>query len=207
MTHAEQERFFLDFAEVEYRDAKGGEPAIIRGYAAVFNRESRDLGGFVETIRPGAFHSFLESGEDVIATIDHDPSKLLGRRGSGTLTLNEDGRGLRMEIRPPETSYARDLSISMRRGDVRGASFGFIVDGRDGQEWRTTNGKRVRELRKLRLLDVAVVSVPAYDDAHASIRHYKAWLADKSASTPTNNGMARARLRIADATLRARHRR
>lgn len=193
------ERSFLPLAEVEYRDAKDGAPALIRGYAAVFDSESRDLGGFTEIVRPGAFRSFLASGQDVIATVDHDPSRILGRRGAGTLTLAEDARGLRMEIAPPDTSYARDLAASMRRGDVSGASFGFKVNGRDGQEWRSERGRRIRELRNLSLLDVAVVSSPAYQDAQAAMRSYNAWLSTAYTAPTPSHSFERARLRLMEA--------
>ena len=46
----------------------------IIGYAAVYNRGSEDLGGFIEYVRPGAFDRSLKSNPDVRALIDHDPS-------------------------------------------------------------------------------------------------------------------------------------
>lgn len=185
------ERRYLTIAEVEIREADG-KPPLIRGYAAVFDRESQDLGGFREIVKPGAFRASLDAKDDVIATIDHEPSRLLGRRASGTLDLIEDERGLRFEVQPPDTTYARDLAASMRRGDIKGASFGFIVN-RDGQQWLTTrDGQRVRELRSVRLLDVAVVGNPAYPDASAAVRSLDQLRRQEQAQLAT----ARARLRL-----------
>ncbi len=191
----QKETRFLETAELEIR-ADGDKPCI-RGYASVFNSPSLDLGGFREIVLPGAFRASLESGDDCLGTFNHDPDKLLGRRSSATLRLSEDARGLRFEIDPPDTSYARDLAESMKRGDVKGASFGFTVN-KDGQDWKTEDGQRVRYLRSVRLLDVAVVTEPAYRDAAAVIRSI-----DELGPTARLIARARYRLRLASAALRA----
>lgn len=185
------ERRFLPIADIEIR-AEDGQPPVIRGYASVFDAESQDLGGFREIVKAGCFRSSLDSNDDVLATIDHDPARLLGRRSSGTLHLMEDARGLRFEVQPPDTTYARDLAESMKRGDIKGASFGFIPD-KGGQTWRTESGQRIRELRSVRLLDVSVVASPAYPDASAALRSFDAWQAEIANQHTT----ARARLRLA----------
>ena len=188
------ERRVLPIADIEIR-AEDGRPPVIRGYASVFDSESRDLGGFKEIVKPGAFRASLESRDDVLATVDHDPSKLLGRTAAGTLSLAEDARGLRFEVTPPDTSYARDLLTCMKRGDITGASFGFTIpDKKSGQAWRNENGQKIRELRAVRLLDVAVVTSPAYPDASAAMRSYDAWQEEITALFAT----ARARLRLAE---------
>jgi hypothetical protein len=57
---------------------------------------------------------------------NHNTDYVLGSTGSGTLTVAEDERGLAFRAVPPETQMVRDLVLEpMRRGDVRGASFGF----------------------------------------------------------------------------------
>jgi len=38
------------------------------GYAAVFNVPSKDLGGFIEKVKPGAFARVLREGVDVRGT-------------------------------------------------------------------------------------------------------------------------------------------
>ena len=47
--------------------------------------------------------------------------------GAKTLRLAEDSKGLHVEADLPETTYGRDLSISMQRGDIYSMSFGFSV--------------------------------------------------------------------------------
>ena len=67
------------------------EDNVIEGYALKFNKESRDLGGFVETISPEALEGVDLT--DVRCFMNHDSSKLLGRTSSGTLQLNVDDVG------------------------------------------------------------------------------------------------------------------
>lgn len=156
-------------AEIEIRSDDGGGSKMI-GYAAVFNSYSEKLGGFFrEIIRPGAFAQAIES-DDVRALWNHDSNYVLGRNKSGTLQLVEDERGLRVEITPPDTQWARDLSESMRRGDVDQMSFGFqVVDDR----WYTENGEEFRELLKVRLFDVSPVTYPAYPATTIAMRSYR----------------------------------
>src|SRR5262245_11080320 len=98
------------------------------GYAAVYGRESRDLGGFRERIAPGAFDAVLAGESDVRCLLNHDPNIVLGRSKSGTLRLTSEERGLRFEVDLPESRA--DLAESLRRGDLDGASFRFEC-GRD----------------------------------------------------------------------------
>lgn len=153
------------FSVTELRVAEGDAPKIT-GYAAVFNSFSVDLGGFVERIRPGAFSKTVMKA-DVRALWNHDPNYVLGRTKSGTLKLEEDAKGLRIEIEPPDTQWATDLVKSIKRGDVDQMSFGFraITD-----EWTKENGKQVRELIEVELFDVSPVTFPAYKATKVGVR-------------------------------------
>lgn len=164
MTH-EQRVYTL--ADVEIREAEDGEPPVIQGYAAVYNAKSEDLGGFREIIRPGFFKPVLN--DDVRALFNHDSNYVLGRNTAGTLGLTETERGLQVTVVPPDTVWANDLLVSMRRGDVNQMSFGFRV----GQEnWqRDDEDYPLRELITAdRLFDVSVVTYPAYPQTSAEAR-------------------------------------
>ena len=153
---------------VEWRaEEKDGRPRLV-GYAAVFNRESENLGGYVEIIAPGAFDDVLD--DDVRALWNHDPKYVLGRTKVGTLHLEVDEKGLKVEITPPDTQWARDLMESIRRGDVDQMSFAFeVADG--GDEWVKKDGKTVRTIRRIgRLYDVSVVTFPAYPQTEVTLR-------------------------------------
>lgn len=135
----------------------------LAGYAAVFGAEAR-IGNFVETIAPGAFRDALAA--DVLALLDHDPGKVLGRTRSGTLRLAEDDRGLAFALDLPDTQAGRDVAALAARGDLGGMSFGFIVP-EDGESWQ---GNR-RTLRRVQLGEISVVSAwPAYPGTEVALR-------------------------------------
>lgn len=137
----------------------------LTGYAATFNTETRIL-DFHEKIAPGAFAASLRSNPDILALVDHDPSRVLARTKSGTLRLSEDERGLKFELDVPDTSAGRDVLALAARGDLGGMSFGFTVpDG--GDIW---TGDR-RELRNVVLHEISVVqSFPAYGGTSVQAR-------------------------------------
>lgn len=134
-----------------------GSPRLA-GYAALYNVWSEDLGGFREMIEPGAFTPVL--GNDVRALWNHDDNYVLGRVSANTLRLKEDERGLYVEIEPPETQWARDLVVSVKRGDVTQMSFQFRVDE---DRWVEENGETQRYVKTFaRLYDVSPVTFSAY---------------------------------------------
>jgi uncharacterized protein len=151
----------------EVRAVKGEEKTVVRGYAAVYDSLSENLGGFREMIAPGAFDSVLE--DDVRALLNHDSNKILGRSKAGTLRLGVDDKGLWYEYDSPDTSYARDLLVSLERGDVDQSSFQFTVED---DEWKEDEEQRyVRTIKKVRrLYDVSPVTYPAYPDATVALR-------------------------------------
>ena len=152
----------------ELRVAPGPNP-VIEGYAAVFDKLSEPMMGMREIIRPGAFTRTLKEDADVRALVDHDPSKILGRVKSGTLTLTEDKMGLRVKINPPDTQAGRDIVESIRRGDVDQMSFAFVT--REDKWESDEEGNAVtRELLDVDLFDVSPVTFPAYPDTTVAVR-------------------------------------
>lgn len=178
---------------VELRADGPDEADLIRGYAAVFDQLSEDLGGFRERIAPGAFRRSVESG-DVRALWEHNPQYVLGRTRAGTLALAEDARGLRVEIRPPDTVWAGDLRRSLERGDVNQMSFGFTV--RD-ETWDQEDGATVRTLKDVDLFDVSIVTFPAYPQTSAEARDKAAAAAQGGRAAEEESKRARARARRA----------
>ncbi len=173
-------------AAAELRAEGEGDARRLVGYAAMFNKRSlpMPLGwdeSFVEVIKPGAFAGVL--GNDVRALINHDSNLVLGRNKAGTLKLSEDEIGLRVEITPPDTSYANDLIASIKRGDVDQMSFAFVVgeekwgDGEDGIALREI-------LSVAELFDVSPVTYPAYPDTTVAARHLEQLRAEQKPETP-----------------------
>jgi HK97 family phage prohead protease len=137
-----------------------GEPVVYDSWSEFLFR------AFYERMRPGCFDKSLSSGRDVIATVNHDPGKILGRLAAGTLTISKTARGLACEVTAADTSYARDLAENLRHRDVAGMSFTF-----DDIEvaWGQHNGERSRDVIEAVLLEVAWVSLPAYEATTAGM--------------------------------------
>jgi uncharacterized protein len=145
--------------DVESIDTRG---KTLHGYAAVYNVESEDLGGFREKIAPGAFSGVLDA--DVRALLNHDPSQVLGRTKSGTLRLFDEQRGLRFEVDLPDSPLGENVREAVRRKDIDGASFRFTVD-RDSWSGDLRTVESVRELK-----DVTVATFGAYPAASVELR-------------------------------------
>lgn len=158
------ERRFAVFG-LEKRESEG-EKKVFRGYAAKFNADSNDLGGFVERIAPGFFDGVL--GDDVRVLKNHNPDWILGRTVNGTARIGVDEVGLWYEYDDPETSYSEDLAKSIVRGDINQSSFAFTVME---DTWDKKDGKIIRTLLKAGgLYDVSPVTYPAYNDTSVSSR-------------------------------------
>jgi uncharacterized protein len=181
-----------------------GKPGI-KGYAAVFNRLSEDLGGFRETILPGAFRDCLATKPDVRCLFNHNPNLVLGRTRAGTLTLAEDDIGLRFDCDLPDTQTARDLRASIQRGDVDQCSFGFYVKS---QKWARSAGEDlVRELHAVDLFDVSAVTYPAYPQTSVDERAWPLGYSPTSLRAVLEAGFKRDMERIARLEASPIHRR
>lgn len=139
---------------------------IITGMPIVFNSSSENLGGFIERIRPNAIKRTLKEGIDVLALLEHDIHKLLGRVSAGTLVLRAEAAGLINRIDPPDTSYARDAVKLIERRDLKGQSFGFKVLE---DEWHMEDGIPVREIEDMIVREVTLTAVPAYQETDVAV--------------------------------------
>ena len=160
-------------ADVEFRAltvelrAEGDGNTFV-GYAARFNSPSEPL-PFIERIAPGAFsRSIRNRRKDIRMYVNHNSDLLLASKRSGTLRLEEDEHGLRVEADLPDTSYARDLRALMQAGVVDKMSFGFTVP-RGGDTWSEDGSERT--LKQVMLHEVSVVTgFPAYEATQAAVR-------------------------------------
>jgi len=175
------------FTAHELRAAGSDSQPKVEGYAATFGTVT-NIGKFNEVIQRGAFKRSIAEGDDVVALIDHNPSMILGRRSAGTLTLEEDAKGLRFSCVLPDTTVARDAYANLKAGNLRECSFGFYVDNEDGEDWaQQADGTMLRTLKSVRLYDVSVVS-----------EHVEARMASMSAEQGTATRRARAEAILAE---------
>lgn len=156
------EKRSIAYSNLELRAESDGNTIV--GYAAIWDSPSEPM-PFIEYVKRGAFSKTLNDGADVRLLVDHEGVPL-ARTKSGTMTLVEDERGLRMEAKldPMNPDAARIMS-AMKRGDLSQMSFAFrtVKDN-----WN--NDRSVRELREVQLFDVSVVTFPAYEETVAELR-------------------------------------
>jgi hypothetical protein len=138
----------------------------IIGRPVVYSSPSQDLGGFVEVISAGAFGDSLKN--DIRALVEHDNKLILGRTAAGTMTIMEDSQGLLVEIDPPNIQAARDLMISIERGDISGMSFGFTVN-QDGAKWDFEQIPALRTVTSANLIEVTITALPAYKATNVEV--------------------------------------
>lgn len=157
--------------EAREEGAEEGLPKIT-GYTAVFGVDTEIdtwFGPFKERIQKGAFKRAIREGQNVRALRNHDPDNLLGSTASKTLRLREDETGLHIEVETPNTELGRETVELIRRGDLSGMSFAFIirkekwVNGEDG-------APDLRIIQDVDLYDVGPVTYPAYDQTSTDLR-------------------------------------
>lgn len=178
------------------REVRGGIPAEIRadsdgvkvsGYAAVFD-QATDIGGyFTEVIARGAFKEAI-GRDDVVFLINHDGLPL-ARTRSGTLTLKEDDKGLRIDtVLDADDPDVKSITGKMKRGDLDKMSFAFRATK---QEWDETTNPPTRTITEAQLFDVSIVTQPAYDGTSIALRS----LDDARKAKPVHPALDRIRQR------------
>lgn len=144
-----------------------GKRNSIGGYAAVFGKLSRNLGGFVEELNNSVFNRAANDGwNDAICRYNHDDMALLGTVQSGHLRLQLDKTGLIYEVDPPQSRA--DVLELVERGDITKSSFAFRTVEDDWSQ--TDQGYPKRTLLSVELVDVSPVVSPAYVDSSVGLR-------------------------------------
>lgn len=133
-----------------------------------------------ETFRPGAFSFSLGDPErDVFILSGHDFDKPLARKSNDSVRFNDTAEALEFEVPElPDTSFVRDLLELLALGLAVGVSPGFVVPPEDvvpgAQGFEPEPGNEdvmIRVLHNVRLFELSIVSLPAYRDSSAQLRH------------------------------------
>lgn len=157
----------IPFAAAKLSVKDGDGPGLIEGYASVFN----GVDSYGDSISPGAY---AETIPDFIVRgalhHEHDTRLRLGTISAAS----EDGHGLLIRAdfhTDPEAQRIRtQITERLDRGKFMGLSIGYEpLD----MEWRTPKdgeppppfGDKIRVLKRIKLYEVSVVSVPADSDA------------------------------------------
>lgn len=150
----------------EFRTTKAEDGSRTLSGIVLYNSPSVDLGGFTELMAPGCFAGSLTA--DVLMLRDHQPTLLMGRTKSGTLSLSDTAEGLQFSCKLPNTSSAIDLAESVDRGDLDATSFGFCTIE---DKWVcSADGSVVRTVISAELIEISPCSFPAYPDNAVSVR-------------------------------------
>lgn len=152
---------------VEFRSES--DKRTLTGYAVVWNSDTTIGDYFVERIAPGAFTKALRG--DILALVNHDTGRVVGRTRSGTLRLAEDSHGLKVDIDIPDTTDGNDLWTLVERGDVSGMSFSFRATK---QEWDDAGDLPHRTVIEAELFEVTATPIPAYPDTSLALRSLEA---------------------------------
>lgn len=143
------------------------------GYAAVYNEVTEIGDYYLERLASTAFRTVLASSDlDVRGLINHNPDKLLARTPN-TLRLSSDSKGLEFELDIPATTDGNDVRAMVEAGLITGCSFAFIAGELDvGEVWTPEpDGRQLRTHVSVKaLLDVSVVTYPAYQGTTVSLR-------------------------------------
>lgn len=139
--------------------------AVIEGYPIVFNQEE-DFGDWREVIDPVSVNE--KNLRDVALMVGHDFGMIPlahSRRnnGSGTMQLTPDERGVKMRavLDTENNPKAKEAYSAIKRGDMSGMSFAFIVDKEDWEDLDTE--KPLRRITGLsEIFEVSLVAFPAY---------------------------------------------
>lgn len=135
----------------------------LTGYAIVWGAVSID--DRKASIAKGAV-SFPPPEQPVHAMYCHDESMILGSTANGTLRLTSDDYGLRVEIDPPDTSYARDVCELVEDGYVSGMSFKIYP-----KTWtdKAVNGETIRTYTAIVVDEVTITAIPAFLESSIAV--------------------------------------
>lgn len=147
---------------------ESSESRKVSGYASVFDSETNIGGMWVEKIARGAFSRTLEENKKIRLLWNHDDSTPLGR-SDVNLSLVEDEKGLKIDAELPDTAVGNDVNQLIRSGIIDGMSFGFFVK-EGGDQWSRDGDVVKRVISDIELIEVSIVTFPAYDDTSIEAR-------------------------------------
>lgn len=159
---------------VECRTSENDENKItLIGKPIVFDQKTDILGWWEESIAPGAVDE--KTLRDVRLLVNHDFSGIpLARSRRNTknstmrLTINSDAVDMEADL-DPKNPKAIELDSAVKRGDISGMSFAFLVDKDEWSDLDSDYPKR-RITHISDIFEVSAVTAPAYEQTSISSR-------------------------------------
>lgn len=148
----------------------------LTGHASMFGQVALiRADGHYEQMDRGAIDGLLSKREtsygpvDVRCLFNHDTGALLGRQSSGTLRWSSDSEGVPFDVDLPNTQLGNDVRELVERGDLSGASVGFIPST---VEWSAApDGLRMCTITGLEYFrDLGPVTFPQFTETSVALR-------------------------------------
>ena len=144
----------------------------ITGTPIVFDQET-DMGWYTETISRDALKD--TDLKDVRFLVGHNMGSIpLARSRNNNenstmqMTVTERGMEIRVDLDTENNQEARALYSAVKRGDMSGMSFMFIVDKDSWEDIDTDHPKRtISGIRKV--FEVSAVAFPAYEETDIQV--------------------------------------
>lgn len=162
---------YIPAMSLSIREDANPDVMAIKGYVVKFNERSSLLyDEWYERVAKGAFAKSLQQNT-IKALWNHNSDIVLGSTKSNTLKLIEDDIGLRFDLELPNSSQAKDIYESIKRGDVDGVSFGFYIR-ENGDKWEYLKEEDVyeRTLLDIDLIEISPTPFPAYPTSEVGKR-------------------------------------
>lgn len=156
----------------ELNTREEADDLIIEGYFAVFNKQTALGENLYEVVERTAFEESLKGSEDICCLYNHDDGDILARQSNGTLELRADDKGLFGTVKLNKNDpFARGVHARIKRQDIKHCSFGFIPTDTE-LVFDDDTGIVLRKLKSVDLIEVSVVTFPAYEatEIHARKR-------------------------------------
>lgn len=147
---------------------------VISGVAIPFNQPSLPIpnddgdGFFIEQISPHALDG-VDLGH-VYLLQNHDVHDVLARVDSGSLTLKITDDGLAFTATLADTTEVQDLIAKIQHGDVKGLSFGALVDPADVNVSTDEIGREIHTIQRIdQLQEISITPIPAYTESQLHV--------------------------------------
>ncbi len=161
------------FGPVECRASEDESKITLVGKPIVFNQKT-DIGGmWEETIAPGAVEE--KTLRDVMLLVNHNfdgiplaRSRRNNKNSTMRLTINPDAVNMEADL-DAKNPRAMELDSAVKRGDIDGMSFAFLVDGEIWTDLDTDYPKRtITHISEI--FEVSAVNWPAYQQTSIASR-------------------------------------
>jgi len=156
-------------SEVRADELAGSGGMVIQGRAIVFEQPTTihdPAGEYIEVIKRGA----LDGADLTDSTLiyNHDLTRVPLARTPKTMQLRIDPAGLDMVAELPDTEDARSVYQGVKRGDLRGLSFAFVVPQGGDSFDPATNTRTIHKISKV--YEISVCPFPAYPTTSVEAR-------------------------------------